>query len=298
MLKVEGIYAAVITPYDTDHRASRDQLLRVLKHLKDGGAHGVLLTGTNGEGPQLSAEERITLYKAVGQSSVADETFSVIAGTGAVSLADTIKITRGAYEAGLSAACVLPPFFFGDVSEDGLFEFYSRTISEAVPSDAPFLLYNNPKVIAVQLTLSLISRLREAFPRQIVGIKDSSGDAAFFNQLRTLFPDLQIMVGSDTLLEHALTNGGSGSITGSANAFSPELRELYDAHKAGEPIRSLYNAHIERMQPLRTFPMIAMYKSILAARGVISNVAVRPPLQSLSARQETELFELVRSVTV
>ncbi len=298
MLKIKGIYAAVVTPYDHNGQASGEAFIDVLRSLKEAGAHGALLTGTNGEGPQLSVEERIALYRAVAQTDLPDDSFTLLAGTGAVSLVDTIEITRAAYQAGLAAACILPPFFFSNVTEDGLFRFYESIITEAVPDEKPVVLYNNPRVISVSLGLSLIARIREAFPAQIVGIKDSSGDAAFFDQLRTLFPDLQVLVGSDSLLEHALTNGGSGSITGSTNLFAADLRKLYDAHMAGQPIRELFNAHLEKIQPLRKFPTIAMTKSVLAARGILANAAVRAPLENLTARQETELFELIPAATV
>lgn len=298
MLEFKGVFAAVVTPYTSDLKASPKEMVKVLQYLKQAGAHGALLTGTNGEGPQLSVVERIAIYQAAAQAKLDDDTFTLIAGTGAVSLADTIDITKGAYDAGLLSACILPPFFFSDASEDGLFNFYSDVIDQAVPKGKPVLLYNNPRVINVSLSLSLIARLREAFPGQIIGMKDSSGSIEFYNQLRTLFPDLQILVGSDSLIEQVYSNGGNGSITGSANIYATELRNIYDAQQAGQPIREEIAAHIDRMAPLRAFPMIAMYKSVLAARGILNNVQVRPPLDNLTARQETELFELFESVTV
>jgi len=294
-----GFYAAAVTPYDDNGTPDSEQVKRLMDNLHRQGVHGALLTGTNGEGPQLSVSERIAVYKAAVESEARTQDFRLIAGTGAVSLRDTIDITKAAYEVGIDAAAILPPFFYADVTEEGLFKFYETVIREAVPENQPVLLYNNPQVIAIDISIGLIARLLDAFPYQVIGMKDSSGDQKFFDQLNAVFPSFKVLVGSDKLVAYAIQHNGAGAITGSANVFGDKLRRIYDAHSRGEPLKALHQAHLDTLQELfGDLPRIASYKSLLAAQGVLTNVTVRPPLTDLTASQEADLFSRVDHANV
>src|SRR5690606_38934031 len=213
----DGVYAAVVTPYDaTSQTPSPEQLAACLGQLARQGCHGALLAGTTGEGPSLSTAERAALFQA---AAGANSGLTLLAGTGAASLDDALTLTRAAFDAGCDAAVIIPPFFFRGADDDGLFDFFAAVIRQSVPTDGAVLLYHNPVAAAVGLSVELIARLRDAFPEQVVGIKDSSQDWEHTRTLLETLPGFQVFVGDDRLLADNLAGGGAGSITLIANAF-------------------------------------------------------------------------------
>src|SRR5574341_1590862 len=173
MSTLNGIYAAITTPFDSAGQPAYEQFQRLLRHLEVLGCHGVLIAGTTGEGPSLSVQERIALLKA---AVAANSGLRLLAGTGAASLEDAIALARAAFDEGAAGIVVIPPFFYSRPSVSGLVDFYSRLIEAAVPSGGAVYLYHNPAVSAPLIEPELISRLIDRYPEQVVGIKDSRSE--------------------------------------------------------------------------------------------------------------------------
>lgn len=283
-----GVYAASITPFDASGRPSHEQLVAHLAHLEKRGCRGALLSGTTGEGLSLSVAERIDLFAvAVG----AGTGLRLLAGTGAVSLDDAVSLTRAAYDAGCSAAVIIPPFFYRDAPLEGLAAFYSQIMDRAVPGDGLVLLYHNPAVAGIGVSIDLIERLRDAFPRQVVGIKNSSSDWDYASQLIEKFPGFQVLVGDDRLVARALQAGGVGSITGLTNVFPNLFRDVYRLH---EQNRLLEEAQARIDQVKRQFDgvaRIAAFKRLLVAGHIIQSDQLRPPLRPLTGEEFARLEE-------
>ena len=277
--ELNGIYAATITPFDESGRPDHEQLAAHLKQLARRGCHGALLCGTTGEGPSLSVEERIALFAAAAKAKTG---LRLLAGTGAASLEDTIALTRAAFEIGLSGVVIIPPFFYPAPAPEGLFAFYAEVIRRAVPEGGAVLLYHNPPVGAIPLSLELIARLRDAFPERVIGIKDSEGDRDHTRRLCDAFPDFRVFVGDDRLLAPALEAGGAGAITGLANLFPDLLRDVYDRYQRQEALEEAQKRLSEARLQLEGLPRIAAIKMLLKAGRIIQSARVRPPLSPLT----------------
>jgi 4-hydroxy-tetrahydrodipicolinate synthase len=283
---LQGIYAAAITPFDDTGRPDYEQLITHLNGLAEQGCHGVLVSGTTGEGPSLSAAEREELFR---RAASARNRLQILGGTGAASIEDTIRLTRAAFDAGLDAAVILPPFFYRFPTPEGVYQFYAAVIEQAVPEDGSVFLYHNPTVCDVPITPPLISQLRDSFPRQVVGIKNSSGEWEYNRTLCQIDPDFLVFVGSDSLLSSNLQAGGAGAITGLANLVPVLLRRVYDLHgqrgETEEAQAALDNAKLL----LDGLPRIPAIKALLRLKGSISSDAVRPPLCHLTTSEIDEL---------
>lgn len=295
-MTLDGVYAALVTPYDAEGRVSAEQVARCLHRQAEGGAHGALLAGTTGEGPSLSVAERIGLFQA---AATAESGLKLLAGTGAASLEDAATLTAAAFDSGMDAALIIPPFFYKSADDEGLFAFFSALIDRAVPADGAVMLYHNPVVAAVGVSFELIDRLRDAYPDQVVGIKDSSQDPDNARRLIEQFPGFRVFVGDDTLLSGAMALGGAGLISLVTNAFPDLSRALYDACRAGKDPATAQERLSAARKQFAGVPSIAAVKLILQAGGVIDRATVRPPLRPLGKDEETlvrERFMLDRPV--
>ena len=169
-----GVYAAAVTPLRSpDSPPDLDAIPGLMRFLASRGCHGAVLFGTTGEGPSFSAAERGAVMRAVMDDPL--DGFRVIAGTGTPSLSETIELTRLAFDLGYDAALVVPPYYFTKASDEGLFQWFSALIRKAVPSDRYLIGYHIPPLIGVGFSIELMARLKDAFPVQFAGIKDSSG---------------------------------------------------------------------------------------------------------------------------
>ena len=100
----------------------------------------------------------------------------MVAATGCAALPDTVALTRHGVQSGCAACLVLPPFFWKDASDDGLYTWYARLIEAVDDARLRLYLYHIPQVSGVPLSVDLIARLAAAFPDIVAGVKDSAGD--------------------------------------------------------------------------------------------------------------------------
>jgi 4-hydroxy-tetrahydrodipicolinate synthase len=278
--KIYGVFAAALTPLDEDFSIQMEALPVLLQFLAQRGCHGALLFGTTGEGPSFSAEERRKVFQAVSAHRQDLPGFKLLAGTGTPSLDDTIQLTRAAFEHGFDGVVVLPPYYFLKATEEGLFAWYQQVIRQSVPGDGVLLGYHIPAISGVPLSLDLLARLKDAFPNQFGGLKDSSGESDFSHQLNQRFgEDLIVMTGSDGLFGQALERHASGCITAMANLFSPLLREVWDSFHVGKPYDQAQAKLIAIRDILAVYaPNASIIKALLPRLHPLPAWPVRPPL--------------------
>ena len=215
----------------------------------------------------------------------------LMAGTTTPSLRDTIHLTRRAFEQGVDAAVVLPPYYYKKVTEQGLLEFYRDLFDEAVPNDGMVLLYHIPQITQIPISFDLLEQLVEISSKRLMGVKDSSGDPDHSRQLCAHFPELRIFVGTDKLLLDGLKFGAAGCITAGANVLAPLAVSVYRKFCSGKPagdIQAKLSAAREVLEDHQPFP--ATLKSLLLRRYGGESWNVRPPLVPLSSRQSEELY--------
>jgi 4-hydroxy-tetrahydrodipicolinate synthase len=290
MGELRGLMTAIVTPFDEKGALALDALPGFLDFQREAGIDGVVVTGTNGEGVSLSVNERKAMLEA---SLRLRGGFTVVAATGAASIADTIELTRHAGKAGADAALVLPPFFFKNVSARGVADFFRPVLDSA---EIPVLLYSIPQFSGVEITDAVLALL-EGHPR-LAGLKDSAGR---WERTHALIAgrrgSLSVFPGSDDLLARGLRAGAVGAISGTANAF-PELvvgvkRALESGGDAADAQARLDAAK----RVLLDYPFIAGNKTVLAYRGV-ARMSVRPPLVNLTAEQEREMLARLKDAGV
>ena len=277
---LSGVYAAAVTPLKSDLSPDLDAIAPFLTFLASRGCQGALIFGTTGEGPSFSPGEREAVWRAALQVREQLPGFRLLAGTGTPSITETIGLTRLAFDLGYDAVVTLPPYYFRKASDEGLFNWFAQVIQKAVPSDCYLLGYHFPGVAGVGFSLELLSRLKDSFPAQFAGIKDSSHDQGFARSLgRTFGTDLAVFSGTDSDFTLALENHAAGCITAPANVLSPGLHDIYDAFRHNRDtssIQSRVTAQRHALEQVPPFPPVL--KALLAKLYAQPRWPVRPPL--------------------
>lgn len=277
---LSGVYAAAITPLKPDSTPDPDPVPAYLSFLADRGCHGALIFGTTGEGPSFSPDERKLVWQTALDVRETHPDFRLLAGTGTPSLGETIDLTKNAFDLGYDGVVVLPPYYFRTASEDGLFRWFEQVIQKAVPSDGYLLGYHFPGAAGIGFSRNLLKRLKDAFPVQFAGIKDSSHDPGFANVLgQTFGSDLVVFTGTDSYFSMALQNKAAGCITAPANLISPGLRAIYDAFSQNKDLSKTQTFVTVQRQVLEQYlPFPPLLKALVARKYEFPRWPVRPPL--------------------
>ena len=287
-----GVYAAAVTPL-LDSTLDLDAVPRLLAFLASRGCHGAVLFGTTGEGPSFSPAEREALMRCAREARESMPGFRLIAGTGTPSLSETIELTKLAFDLGYDAALALPPYYFRNATDDGLFRWFSELITKSVPSDQYLLGYHFPRVAGIGFSLELLRRLKDKFPSQFAGIKDSSHDAELARNLGEIFgSDLVVLTGTDSYLQLAMQNKAAGCITAPANVLSPDLREVWDAMKEGRDSTEAQARVKKQRDVLDAYPPFPpTLKTLMHRLYGFPRWSVRPPLESLTEEVEARVVQ-------
>lgn len=286
-----GIWAASITPLHADLSVDHEGLNRHVQWLFDNGCHGAVLLGTTGEANSFTVSERVELMVRIADSGLPLD--RIVAGTGCTALPDTIELTRRAHTLGFRAVLLLPPFYYKEVTDDGLYEGFQRMMDGIGAEGLRVLLYHFPRMAGVGYSLELISRLRAFYPDQVIGIKDSTGDAEHLVQLCTQFPGFSIITGTEKLLQLCLESGGAGCISASVNVTSRLCRRVYDS-LSGANERAIDPEEIELISRFRAaldvVPLVAGMKYLMSI-GIERTEwnFQRPPLMALNLEQISTL---------
>jgi len=287
-----GVYAAAVTPlHSPDSMLDLESVPVILNFLAARGCHGAVLFGTTGEGPSFSPSEREALMRAAQAHRNQLPGFRLIAGTGTPSLSETIELTKLAFHLGYDAALLVPPYYFRKATDDGLFVWFSDVINKAVPSDKYVLGYHFPNVVGIGFSIELLTRLKDAFPTQFAGVKDSSHDVEFARSLGAKFgSDLVALSGTDTYLKMAMENKAAGCVTAPANLISPDLRNVWDLMNAGKDASEAQERVNTQRHILEKYPPFPpTIKALLHRLHGLPRWAVKPPLESISAELEEKV---------
>lgn len=242
----------------------------MLRRFEQAGCVGIVLAGTNGEGPSLSGSEKLGLLRVAKSMSALD----FILGVASASASEAAELCHGAKEEGAVAALVMPPSYFREAREEGL-EAWFRLVLDASP--LPLLLYNLPQRTGIALSPSLLSRL-SGHPN-CAGAKDSSGELANLEAFRAAMPGKALFVGDETLLYPALESGWSGTISGAANLVADRLVQVVREFALDRAAaRSSFEALRDTLKSIRSHPQPATHKSALHAAGLLTSPMVLPPL--------------------
>jgi len=244
--------------------------------------------GTTSEANSMSGPERMALLDALIEAGIPPE--KLMPGTGACSTSEAASLIRHAVGHGCGGVMMLPPFYYKGVSDDGIFAFVSAVIDKVASPALRVYLYHIPPVAQVGYSLDLVGRLIAAYPENVVGLKDSSGDWSNTAALLDRFPGFAVFPGSEVFLLDALRKGGAGCITASGNVNVPGIRKVYENWRA--PQADALQTEITTLRKaLQAYPMIPALKRIVAHfHDDLDWAAVRPPLVPLDRAQSSSLI--------
>jgi len=218
-------------------------------------------------------------------------------GTGACSLSDAVTLTRHAVENGAAGVLMVPPFYFKNVSDDGLFAYYSEVIERVGDERLAIYLYHIPQFTQVPITLGLIERLLKRYPKTVAGAKDSSGD---WNNSKAMIDTFgkdgfDVFPASESLLSKAMPIGGAGCISATVNMNPAGIHAVYEQWN-GVQAESLQAQADTIRKIFQAVPMIPAMKHVVAefARDPEWRF-VRPPLCQLTEDVASDVLHQLRA---
>ena len=230
-IELKGIIPPILTPMNSDESVNLDVLREQIERMIEGGVHGLFPFGTNGEGYILSEKEKIEVLEVT--IDQVNGRVPVYAGTGCISTADTIRMSKKAQELGADVLSIITPSF-ALASQKELYNHYAEVAKHV---DIPIVLYNIPARTGNKLLPETVAKLAKDVD-VIMGAKDSSGDwdnlQAYINLTRDLDKGFKVLSGNVSLILPCLKAGGAGGIAGCANVYPHVLASIYDLFKAGK----------------------------------------------------------------
>jgi 4-hydroxy-tetrahydrodipicolinate synthase len=297
--RIGGALAPVLTPFDEDREPDFPAFLAHCRWLLDSGA-GLAIFGTNSEAASLSTDERIALTDGLIEAGIPSD--RLMPGTGACSVKDAIRLTRHAVQNGAAGVLMLPPFYFKNVSDEGVFSYYADVIDAVAEPNLAIYLYHIPQLTQVPITLSLIERLLKRYPRAIAGAKDSSGDWANSKAMIESFAQegFDVFPASEVFLSDSLAIGGAGCISATVNINPAAISGLFRALQGGQPTHETQplQARVDEVRrTFQSFELIPAMKSALAHfTGREAWKIVRPPLTPLGQPVQSDLLKKLASL--
>ena len=292
----KGVFSAALTPLTVDLAPDHPVFVRHCRHLLEQGCDGIALLGTTGEANSFSVTERKALLDAVIEAGISPS--KLLPGTGVSALTETVELTRHALSRGVTTVVMLPPFYYKDVTEEGVFAAYSEIVQRIGDSNLKVILYHIPQMSMQPIAHDVITRLRAQYPSTFVGIKDSSGDFANMTAMIDKFPGLAVLVGADPLLLPLLRKGGAGCITATSNLIARDLAYVFRHFNDGDDDAALAAAQariVKARERASMFAQMASLKTLLAREtGHDGWRRLRPPLLPLSAEQADKLLAAAR----
>jgi len=214
----KGIYSASMSVFNDDLSLDVDSTIKHAEKVISEGCHGVVLFGSTGMAQLISSDEKKVLIDKISTNKLKD---FIIMGTGANSLNENIQLMKHSINSGIDRFLLMPPAYY-KYEDEGAYAYYANVIQK-VP-ESKIILYNFEKLCGYKFSINIIEKLVKDFPKQILGVKDSSYN--LYEKLK--IPNFLIFPGSETKLLKGLEIGNSGIISAICNVTAPLARKVYD----------------------------------------------------------------------
>jgi 4-hydroxy-tetrahydrodipicolinate synthase len=218
------VLTAMVTPFRRDGSVDLDRFRELARFLVENGSDGLVITGTTGEAPTLTDDERLELYAAA-VDEVGDRA-TVIAGTGTYSTSHSVHLTERADALGVDAFLVVTPYY-NKPPPRGIVEHFKAI---AAASDRPIVVYNIPGRVVVNIEPATIAELAEI--PTVTAVKQANDDLEQARQIVEL--GLALYAGDDNLILPFLELGGTGGVCVHTHVVGPRVKELIRRFKAGD----------------------------------------------------------------
>ena len=280
----KGIYSASMSIFFEDLSLDVDSTIKHAEKLIVDGCHGVVLFGSTGMAQLISSNEKKQLINKLSKSKFKD---NFMIGTGTNALNENIELMKHSISIGIDKFLLMPPAYY-KYNDEGAYAFYAE-VAQRVPQ-SKIILYNYERLSGYKFSVKIIEKLVKDFPKQILGVKDSS-----YNLYETLkIPNFLVFPGSEVKLLKGLELGNSGIISAICNVTASLARKVYDdfhnkkkqtSNEKLCAVRKVFDNH-DLISALHTFMSKEKdeYKRVL------------PPLSLLSEAQTEELMSKLKEL--
>ncbi|MDF2550684.1 MAG: 4-hydroxy-tetrahydrodipicolinate synthase [Chlamydiales bacterium] len=221
MPDLTGLFTALITPFDAHGNVDLAGMQQNIEEQLDAQVDGIVVLGTTGESPTLSFDEKKEIIRCAKETIRGQ--VPLIVGAGSNSTASTLQMTQLAEELRADAALLVTPYYNRPMQE-GLYRHFAAVAEQ---TSIPLILYNIPKRAGQTLEIATLKRL--SMLKNVVAIKESSGDISFIADLIAEVPDLKLLSGDDNLTLPIIAFGGRGLISVLSNLLPRDVNALVKA---------------------------------------------------------------------
>ena len=279
MNEIRGIYAAGMSILNEDLSLNISKTINHAETIIDQGCHGVAIFGSTGQAQLISIGEKIALLNQLSKSRYKNK---YLIGTGLNSLSETINLMRVAKSLSFNNFLIMPPAYY-KYGDKEVIEFYSRVV-EAMP-DSKIILYNFEKLCGYKFSIECVEELVKKFPKQIVGVKDSSYN--LYEHLK--IDNFSILPGAESKLLKGLELGCAGIITATCNVTAGLSRKVYDDFvQKKEQTTNIILCNVRNT--FEKFNLISGLHSFMQDEDEIYK-NVLPPVSLLSEKDKHQLIE-------
>ncbi|HEY4601610.1 MAG TPA: 4-hydroxy-tetrahydrodipicolinate synthase [Cerasibacillus sp.] len=282
------VLTAMVTPFDENGAIDFDKTTILIEHLLKNGTDGLIVSGTTGESPTLTYEEKIALFKHV--VKVVDKRIPVIAGTGSNNTHDSITLTKAAETCGVDGIMLVVPYY-NKTDQRGLYAHFTTIANE---TSLPIMLYNIPGRSGINMTAETVIELSKV--DNIVSVKEASGD---LDQATKIIAETDetftVYSGDDGLTIPMLAIGGDGIVSVASHIIGLEMQDMIQAFLRGDhkEAATRHQALLPIMNGLFQAPSPAPVKAALKMKGIDCG-GVRLPLVELTQESYDALEQLLK----
>ena len=257
------ILTAMVTPFDEQGEIDYPATEHLINYLLANGTDGLIVSGTTGESPTLSEQEKVALFKFAVE--VVNGRAPVIAGTGSNNTRESIELTKLAENTGVDGIMLVAPYY-NNPSQEGLYQHF-KTISEA--TTLPVMLYNVPGRSVVNIAVDTVIRLSKV--QNIVSIKEANGNLDTMTEIINNTPeDFSLYSGDDSLTLPVLAIGGVGVISVSSHIIGNEMQEMIAHFNSGnlKEAAKVHGSLLPIIKSLFAAPSPSPVKAALNLNGI------------------------------
>ena len=280
----KGIYAASMSIFNQDLSLDIESTIKHSEKLIEEGLHGAIFFGSTGCGQLISSKEKKKLIDKLNSNKFKDH---FMIGTGANALNENIELMRHALNNGIDKFLLMPPAYY-KYGDDGAYSFYANVVQK-VP-ESKIILYNFEKLSGYKFSVKIIEKLVRDFPKQIVGVKDST-----YNLYEILkIPNFLIFPGSELKLLKGLELGNSGIISAICNVTAPLARKVYNDFQNKK--KQTFNAKLCAVRKVfDNYNLISGLHSFMSIENE-KYKRILPPLSLLSEAQQKEMMSKLKEL--
>lgn len=269
----------MITPFTEEEQVDHERAWRLARYLADHGSDGLVVTGTTGESPTLSEEEKIALYRTVVEA-VENKGTLVVAGTGTYDTAESVHLSRRAAKVGVGAVMAVTPYY-SKPGQEGLVRHF-ETVAEA--TDLPVVVYNIPGRTGRLIEVSTLARV--ARHPNIVATKDAVMDIDFTSQTVAQVPDLAVYSGQDSYTLAMMAVGAVGVVSVISHLAGDQVAEMVEAAASGD-LKKATRLHHDLLPLCEACFLESNPTPVKAAMGILWEPVGEPRLPLTPASPET-----------